>query len=85
MVLGHHHPDTALRLARFFGTTPDLWLGLQAEFDLRVSERRSGAEIRRIPPLRSGPSGETRVVVRSRRSDALEVREPRGEYRIKPR
>lgn len=39
--------DTALRLAQFFGTSPDLWLGLQAEYDLRVAERQSGEQIRR--------------------------------------
>jgi addiction module HigA family antidote len=27
--------DTALRLARFFGTTAELWAGLQADYDLR--------------------------------------------------
>ncbi len=34
--------DTALRLARFFGTSPELWLGLQAEYDLRVARREVG-------------------------------------------
>jgi addiction module HigA family antidote len=72
--------DSALRLARFFGTTPDLWLGLQAEYDLRVVERRAGAEIRRVPPPQPGPGGELRLVVRSRRNDAVEVREPLAEY-----
>jgi plasmid maintenance system antidote protein VapI len=33
------HPGTALRLGRYFGTSPDLWLGLQAEYDLRIAER----------------------------------------------
>ncbi|MDP0498491.1 MAG: HigA family addiction module antitoxin [Verrucomicrobiota bacterium JB022] len=28
-------PDTALRLARFFGNSAEFWLGLQQEFDLR--------------------------------------------------
>jgi addiction module HigA family antidote len=27
--------DTALRLARFFGTTAEMWTGLQADYDLR--------------------------------------------------
>jgi addiction module antidote protein, HigA family len=27
-------PDTAIRLSRFFGTTPHFWLGLQNEYDL---------------------------------------------------
>jgi len=30
-------PDTALRLARYFGTSADLWLGLQVEYDLRAA------------------------------------------------
>ncbi len=33
-------PETALRLGRYFGTSPDLWLGLQAEYDLRVAVRQ---------------------------------------------
>lgn len=37
--------DTALRLAHFFGTTPDMWMRLQAEHDLRVAQRSSGAVI----------------------------------------
>ena len=37
--------DTALRLARFFGTSADVWIGLQAEFDLRVAQREVGTEI----------------------------------------
>jgi len=37
--------DTALRLARAFGTSPDVWLGLQAEYDLRVAKRTIGKEI----------------------------------------
>ena len=28
--------DTALRLAKYFGTTPEVWLGLQLDYDLRV-------------------------------------------------
>jgi addiction module HigA family antidote len=30
--------DTALRLARYFGTTPEFWLGLQLTHDLRVAK-----------------------------------------------
>jgi addiction module HigA family antidote len=37
--------DTALRLARYFGTSDELWLGLQAEYDLRVARRDKGREI----------------------------------------
>jgi len=37
--------DTALRLARYFGTSAELWMGLQAEYDLRLTRRDKGAEI----------------------------------------
>jgi addiction module HigA family antidote len=30
--------DTALRLARYFGTSPQFWLGLQMDYDLDVAE-----------------------------------------------
>ena len=39
--------DTALRLARYFGTSSELWVGLQAEFDLRIAKRTVGPEIER--------------------------------------
>ena len=32
--------DTALRLAKFFGTTPEFWLNLQQAFELRTAERK---------------------------------------------
>lgn len=34
--------NTALRLARYFGTTPQFWLGLQADYDLDVEEDTFG-------------------------------------------
>ncbi len=37
--------DTALRLARFFGTTPDLWLNLQKDFELRQAREAAQQEI----------------------------------------
>jgi len=40
-------PDTALRLARYFGTTPQFWMNLQASYDLKVASRASGRQIRR--------------------------------------
>ena len=30
-------PDTALRLARYFGTTPELWLNLQSTYDIKIA------------------------------------------------
>ena len=37
--------DTALRLGKYFGVSSDLWLGLQADFDLRIAKRTVGAKI----------------------------------------
>jgi antitoxin HigA-1 len=31
--------DTALRLAAYFGTSPELWLNLQSDYDLRIARR----------------------------------------------
>lgn len=39
--------DTALRLARYFGTSPDVWLRLQAAYDLEVAERETGKRLKR--------------------------------------
>ncbi|MDN5849096.1 MAG: HigA family addiction module antitoxin [Nitrococcus sp.] len=39
--------DTALRLARYFGTTPEFWVRLQAEYDLRQARRTLAEEIER--------------------------------------
>ena len=48
--------DTALRLARYFRTTPELWLTLQSTFDLRRAERAQGPAIRKaVKPRRSQP------------------------------
>lgn len=45
--------DTALRLARYFGTTPQVWINLQAEYELRVAEIHAGKKIAaRVKPRR---------------------------------
>src|SRR3972149_10216461 len=38
-------PDTALRLARYFNTTPQFWLNLQSSFDLKQTEAEIGDRI----------------------------------------
>lgn len=40
-------PETALRLGRCLGTGPDLWLTLQAKFDLQEAQKALGATIER--------------------------------------
>ncbi len=37
--------DTAMRLARYFGTSPDVWLRLQARYNLEIAEIDHGAQI----------------------------------------
>ena len=44
-------PDTALRLAKLFGTTPNFWLNMQASYDLTVAETAMKDEIARIDRL----------------------------------
>ncbi len=39
--------DTALRLARYYGTTPEFWINLQAGHDLSRARAESGREIER--------------------------------------
>lgn len=44
--------DTALRLAIFFATTPEFWLSLQSDHDLRLARRSAGDRIeKRVRPL----------------------------------
>jgi addiction module HigA family antidote len=59
--------DSALRLAHFFGTSPDFWLSLQKLYELRLAEAKAGATIRRLPRL-----GERE------RSDARKINAPAG-------
>jgi len=42
--------DTALRLARYFGTSPDLWVNLQKTYELDLARRQIGQAIKNIPP-----------------------------------
>ena len=44
--------DTALRLSRYFGTTPQFWLNLQKTFELRAAEIESGKDIEERVRLR---------------------------------
>jgi len=44
-------PDTALRLARYFGTTAEFWMSMQAAYDLDLHRRLSGAQFDLIERL----------------------------------
>lgn len=45
--------DTALRLGKYFGTSAQFWLNLQAYYDLDVAEDRVASEIAAIKPLKA--------------------------------
>ena len=45
--------ETALRLARYFGTTPQFWLGLQADYDLDVAADTLGERLDREVQVRA--------------------------------
>ncbi|HNW27760.1 MAG TPA: HigA family addiction module antitoxin [Spirochaetota bacterium] len=45
--------DTALRFSKYFGTTPDFWLGLQIEYDLREEISHKFKEINTIKTIES--------------------------------
>ncbi len=45
--------DTALRLGTYFGVSPETWLGLQVDYDLRIIRRQSGEQIIRRVRTRS--------------------------------
>ena len=51
--------DTALRLSRYLGTTPQLWQNLQKAFELRVAQIESGAHIEeRVQPRETDQVGD---------------------------
>ncbi len=49
--------DTALRLARYLGTTPGIWLRLQARYDLEMAQTRLGDTINREVKVLSTTGG----------------------------
>lgn len=63
--------DTALRLARFFGTSELFWLNLQARYDLDVQKAKLGSRlnaVRLFAPPRTATAGKTAAAVRAKAS-----------------
>lgn len=51
-------PDTALRLGRYFGTTPEFWMNLQTHHDLELARRHGQPAIQRaVKPMREAAAG----------------------------
>ncbi len=55
IVHGHRRisADTALRLARFFGTSERFWMNLQARYDLELEKDRLGTRLDDIQPIKT--------------------------------
>ena len=53
--------DTALRLAHFFGTSPEFWLNLQTLYELRKAQQTAGVAISRLPRLKRAQQERVRV------------------------
>jgi antitoxin HigA-1 len=45
--------DTALRLGRFFGTSAEMWMNLQARYDLVTAQAKLGRELAKVEVLRA--------------------------------
>jgi addiction module HigA family antidote len=55
LVAGHTPitPDTALRLAKYFRTTPQFWMNLQTSYDLKVEVAAKADELSRIEEIKA--------------------------------
>jgi antitoxin HigA-1 len=47
--------DTALRLGRYFGMSPDFWMNLQTAYELDMARQQIGTAIKRIPQRKQQP------------------------------
>lgn len=45
--------DTAMRLARFFGMSPEFWMGLQADYEMALARKELATELAAIKPWKS--------------------------------
>ncbi len=50
--------DTALRLAQYFGTSPDFWMNLQKAYDLDTARQALGTAIKQIPQRPPTPAAD---------------------------
>jgi addiction module HigA family antidote len=46
-------PDTALRLARYFATTPEFWMNMQASYDLKIAAAANAKELSSIKTMKA--------------------------------
>ena len=51
--------DTALRLGKWFGTGPHIWMNLQKNYELRIAEQEMGEVLKKLPHYREVPKGKS--------------------------
>jgi antitoxin HigA-1 len=54
-------PDTALRLAKYLGTSPEFWMNMQSGYDLKLAAALSRIELDNIEALRNDNFAEVRL------------------------
>lgn len=74
--------DTALRLARYFGTSPRFWLGLQMDYDLDVAEDEIGDRLSQEVVALANQSSPLRCRRQCRRITPRKSRSRRGLFNI---
>lgn len=51
--------DTALRLGKFFGTGPEVWMNLQQKYDLAMAQKKEDKSLKTVKPLKTPKAGAT--------------------------
>lgn len=59
--------DTALRLGRYFGTTPEFWLNLQRNYEIAIQGKAFAAEIELIEPISIANDNRAGIPAKKRR------------------
>ncbi|AMY01958.1 HigA family addiction module antitoxin [Mesorhizobium ciceri] len=70
-------PDTALRLAKFFGTTPQFWMNMQASYDLAVEGEAKKADLETIERLQPRPEVIALATTRFKQAAELAIKKSR--------
>jgi addiction module HigA family antidote len=68
--------DTALRLGKALGTSAELWLNLQTDFDMRTAKGRIGKELEKINPVKGRKAAYRSPLSLHRHSGAMRSIEP---------
>ncbi len=57
-------PDTAIRLGAYFKISPELWIGLQADYDMEETRDRKEAIVKQVKPYKALPKTKIKAIVK---------------------